>query len=47
MDPDVFARLVSRYYRGLIKSVKCIDGRLFVNDVEVNSISDVIYDFET
>jgi len=47
VEPDVFARIVSRFSRGLIKSVKCANGRLFVNDVEVDSISDVIYKLET
>ena len=40
MDPEVFARFVSRFSRGLIKSIKCVDGRLFVNDIEVSSIRD-------
>jgi len=48
LDPEVFARFVSRFsHRFLIRSVKCIDGRLFINDVEVNDISDVIYSLET
>jgi hypothetical protein len=47
VEPDVFARIVSRFSRGLIKSVKCVNGRLFVNDVEVDSISDVIHKLET
>jgi len=33
INPDTFARLVSRYYRGLISSIECIDGRIFVNYV--------------
>jgi len=44
IDPEVFARFVSRFSRGLIKSIKCVDGKLFVNDIEINNISDVIYE---
>jgi FkbM family methyltransferase len=47
VEPDVFARIVSRFSRGLIKSIKCANGRLFVNGVEVDSLSDVIYKLET
>jgi FkbM family methyltransferase len=47
VEPGVFARIVSRFSRGLIKSIKCVNGRLFVNDVEVESIGDVIYKLET
>jgi len=47
MDPNVFARFVSRFSRGFIKSIKCVDGTLFVNDIEINNISDVIYEAET
>jgi len=47
MDPEVFARFVSRFSRGLIKSIKCVDGKLFVNDIEISNISDVIYETET
>jgi len=47
IDPEVFARFVSRFSRGLIKSIKCVDGKLFVNDIEINNISDVIYETET
>ena len=43
IQPDIFARLVSRFHRGLIKSIKCVNGRLFVNGVEVDSIDDVIF----
>jgi len=46
-DPEVFERFVSRFSRGFIKSVKCVNDRLFVNDVEVGNISDVIYKIET
>ena len=47
IDPEVFARFVNRFSRGLIKSIKCVDGKLFVNDIEINNISDVIYETET
>jgi FkbM family methyltransferase len=49
LDPEVFARLVSRFSRGnkLIKSIRCVGGKLFVNDVEVDNINDVIYNSET
>jgi len=40
IDPEVFARFVSRFSRGLIKSIKCVDGKLFVNEIEVSSIRD-------
>ena len=40
IDPEVFARFVSRFSRGFIKSIKCVDGKLFVNDIEVSSIRD-------
>jgi len=43
VEPDVFDRIVRRFSRGLIKSIKCVNGKLFVNDVEVDNISDVIY----
>jgi FkbM family methyltransferase len=46
MDPEVFACLVSRFSRGLIKSIRCIESKLFVNDIEVNNINDVIYNPE-
>ena len=47
INPDTFARLVSRYYRGLIDSIECIDGKIFVNHVEVSNIYDVVYSSET
>jgi FkbM family methyltransferase len=46
LNQDIFERLVSRVSRGLIMSVKCISGRIVVNDVEVDDLSDVIYDLE-
>jgi len=47
MDPEVFARFVSRASRGLIKSIRCYDNNLLINDVQVNNIADVIYNIET
>jgi len=49
LDPEVFARLVSRFSRGnkLIKSIRCVGGELFVNDVRVDNINVVIHNFET
>jgi len=47
MSPETFERLVSRSSRGLIKSIKCVDGRIFVNGVEVKNFDDVIYNLET
>lgn len=46
LNQDIFERLVSRVSRGLIMSVKCISGRIVVNDVEVDDLSDVIHDLE-
>jgi hypothetical protein len=47
MSPETFERLVSRYSRGLIKSIACVDGKMFVNGVEVKNIDDVVYSTET
>ena len=47
MSPETFERLVSRSSRGLIKSITCVNGRMFVNGVEVKNIDDVIYGTET
>ena len=47
VEPDVFAKIVSRFSRGLIKSIKCVNGRLFVNEVEVDNISDLVCSIET
>jgi len=47
MSPETFERLVSRSSRGLIKSITCVDGRMFVNGVEVKNFDDVIYNLET
>jgi len=46
IDPVVFAQFVSRFSRGLIKSIRCVESKLFVNDIEVNNINDVIYNPE-
>jgi FkbM family methyltransferase len=42
LSPETFKKLVSRFSRGFIKSIKCVNGKLLVNGVEVNSIDDVI-----
>ena len=42
VSPEAFVQFVSMLSRGLIKSVKCVDGKLFINDVKVNSINDAI-----
>ena len=36
IDPEVFARFVSRTSRGLIKSSRCYDGKLLINGIQVN-----------
>jgi FkbM family methyltransferase len=46
INPDAFARLVSRFSRRLINSVKCVNGRVYVNNVEVSDINEVIYSSE-
>jgi FkbM family methyltransferase len=47
LSREVFERFASRFSRGFIKSIECVNGRLLVNGVEVNSIDDVIRDTET
>ena len=47
LSPETFEKLVSRFSRGFIKSIECVNGRLLVNGVEVNRIDDVIRDTET
>jgi FkbM family methyltransferase len=47
LSREVFERFVSRFSRGFIKSVGCVNGRLLVNGVEVDRIDDVIRDTET
>jgi hypothetical protein len=49
IDPEIFARFVSRASRGLIKvkSIRCYDNKLLINDVQVDDITDVIYNIET
>jgi len=47
LDPEVFGVIVDRFSRGFIKSIECINHKLFVNGVEVNSINDVVYDLGT
>jgi FkbM family methyltransferase len=46
ITPDAFARLVSRFSQGLINSVICVNGRVYVNNVEVSDINEVIYSSE-
>ena len=47
IDPGIFARFVSRASRGLIKSARCYDDKLLINGIQVNDITDVIYNTET
>jgi len=44
-ESSVLERLISRFARGHIhiNSLKCINGRLFINDIEVNDIREVVY----
>ena len=47
-EPSVLERLISRFARGYIhiNSLKCVNGRLFINNVEVNDIRDIVYSLE-
>jgi len=47
IDPEVFAHLVSSFSRRQIRSIKSVANKLFVNDVEVNDINDVVHDVKT
>jgi FkbM family methyltransferase len=47
LSPETFERFVSRFSRGFIKSVECVNGKLLVNGIEVDIIDDVIRDTET
>lgn len=47
LSPEVFGIIVDRFSRGLVKSIECINHKLFVNGIEVNSINDVVYDLGT
>jgi FkbM family methyltransferase len=50
LSPETFkklVRIVSRFSRGFIKSIECVNGRLLVNGVEVNRIDGLIRDTET
>jgi FkbM family methyltransferase len=47
LSPEVFGKIVNRFSHGFIKSIECINHKLFVNGIEVNSINDVVYDLET
>jgi len=47
IDPEVFARFVSRASQGLINSTRCYDDKLLINGIQVNDIADVIYNTET
>lgn len=44
-EPNVLERLISRFARGYIyiNSLKYVNGRLFINDIEINDIHDVVY----
>jgi FkbM family methyltransferase len=47
LSPEVFERFVGRFSRGLFKSIERVNGRLFINGVEVDSINDLIYNVGT
>jgi len=47
LSREIFERFVSRFLRGLFKSIECVNGRLFINGVEVDSINDLIYNVGT
>jgi hypothetical protein len=34
-SPDIFSRLLSWSWRGMIKSVRCVNGKILLNDVAV------------
>jgi len=42
IDPEVFARVASRLSCIPVKSVRCINGKLIVNDIEVESLNNII-----
>lgn len=47
LDPENFASIVSRFSkRSLIKSIKCSGNKLLINDIEVNSLCDILYNVE-
>jgi hypothetical protein len=31
LSPEAFARLISRFSRGIIKTIECIDGKLYID----------------
>jgi FkbM family methyltransferase len=35
VSPEVFGRLISRFYRGLIRPFKCVNGKLYINDIRI------------
>ena len=47
-EPSVLERLISRFARGYIhiNSLKRVNGRLFINNVEVIDIRDIVYSLE-
>jgi len=47
LSPEGFERFVGRFSRGFIKSIECVNGRLFINGVEVSRIDGLIRDTET
>jgi len=47
LNPKDFERFVSRFSRGLFKSIECVNGRLLVNGVEVDGIDDLIHNVRT
>jgi FkbM family methyltransferase len=47
LSPEFFERFVSRFSRGLIRSIECNGKRLIVNNMEITNINDLIINPET
>ncbi|MFP3240314.1 MAG: FkbM family methyltransferase [Caldivirga sp.] len=47
LSPVDFKDIVKRFSGGFIKSIECVNGRLLVNGVEVDSISGMLHNVET
>jgi hypothetical protein len=41
---DIFSRLLSWSWRGMIKSTKCLNGKILLNDVAVDDLNNIISD---
>jgi len=42
LSPEAFERIVSRFSRGLIRSVECNGKKLIVNNIEITNINDLV-----